>query len=208
VKENIFKRGSQIFKFIVNGGQKIQQDFWVFRCTRRTFRRQIRRVLSGVSGVELCDDHHTLLPVFFLALAPLLGPPLRLLLPGHLHESLKGPAGGPDTNPSTSATNGCKLNGPRGGVNAWRPSSQAIQVVPMAAISSTNRKITPSRARQPRGTALCVRRPRARPKKVGAFSALGGGFLLFPIGDRRCTRTRASASKRPVTRAQALQTRL
>jgi len=83
VKENIFKRGSQIFKFIVNGGQKIQQDFWVFRCTRRTFRRQIRRVLSGVSGVELCDDHHTLLPVFFLALAPLLGPPLRSLLLSH-----------------------------------------------------------------------------------------------------------------------------
>src|SRR5262249_32855071 len=24
------------------------------------------------------------------------------------------------------------------------------------------------------------------------FSALGGGFLLFPIGDRRCNRTRAS----------------
>jgi len=158
VKENIFKRGSQIFKFIVNGGQKIQQDFWVFRCTRRTFRRQIRRVLSGVSGVELCDDHHTLLPVFFLALAPLLGPPLRLLLPGHLHESLKGPAGGPDTNPSTSATNGCKLNGPRGGVNAWRPSSQAIQVVPMAAISSSiaQTEKSPPRARDSRAALRSV----------------------------------------------------
>src|SRR5262245_66544045 len=41
-------------------------------------------------------------------------------------------------------------------------------------------------------------------KKLAAFSVLGGGFLLFPIGDRRCTRMRASASKRPVTRAQAL----
>ena len=29
-------------------------------------------------------------------------------------------------------------------------------------------------------------------KKLAAFSALGGGFLLFPIGDRRCNRTRAS----------------
>ena len=27
---------------------------------------------------------------------------------------------------------------------------------------------------------------------MAAFSALGGGFLLFPIGDRRCKRTRAS----------------
>jgi len=164
VKENIFKRGSQIFKFIVNGGQKIQQDFWVFRCTRRTFRRQIRRVLSGVSGVELCDDHHTLLPVFFLALAPLLGPPLRLLLPGHLHESLKGPAGGPDTNPSTSATNGCKLNGPRGGVNAWRPSSQAIRVVPMAAISGSIAQIekSPPRARDSRAAL----RSRARRREL------------------------------------------
>src|SRR5262249_22150726 len=31
-----------------------------------------------------------------------------------------------------------------------------------------------------------------------------GRFLQFPIGDRRCKRTRASVSKRPVTRAQAL----
>src|SRR5215472_355385 len=29
-------------------------------------------------------------------------------------------------------------------------------------------------------------------KKLAAFSALGGGFLRFPIGDRRCNRTRAS----------------
>jgi len=28
-------------------------------------------------------------------------------------------------------------------------------------------------------------------KKLAAFSAVGGGFLLFPIGDRRCNRTRA-----------------
>jgi hypothetical protein len=32
----------------------------------------------------------------------------------------------------------------------------------------------------------------AHRKKLAAFSALGGGFLLFPIGDRRCNRTRAS----------------
>src|SRR5262245_8820832 len=31
-------------------------------------------------------------------------------------------------------------------------------------------------------------------KKLAAFSALGGGFLRFPIGDRRCNRTRASVS--------------
>jgi hypothetical protein len=40
-----------------------------------------RRV--GISGVELCDDHHTLPPVFFLTLAPVLGSLLCLLLPGH-----------------------------------------------------------------------------------------------------------------------------
>jgi len=28
----------------------------------------------GISDVELCDDHHTLLPVFFIALPPVLGP--------------------------------------------------------------------------------------------------------------------------------------
>src|SRR5262249_13337445 len=41
-------------------------------------------------------------------------------------------------------------------------------------------------------------------KKLAAFSAAAARFLLFPFGDRRCNRTRASASKRPVTRAQAL----
>src|SRR5262249_12257523 len=29
-------------------------------------------------------------------------------------------------------------------------------------------------------------------KKLAAFSALAGRFLQFPIGDRRCNRTRAS----------------
>lgn len=47
MKENIFKRGSQIFKFIVNG-------WGVF--------------FRGVSGVELCDQRHTLPPVFFNAI--------------------------------------------------------------------------------------------------------------------------------------------
>jgi len=47
VKENIFKRGSQIFKFIVNG-------WGVF--------------FRGVSGVELCDQRHTSPPVFFNAI--------------------------------------------------------------------------------------------------------------------------------------------
>ena len=28
----------------------------------------------GISGVEFCDDHHTLPPVFFVALPPVLGP--------------------------------------------------------------------------------------------------------------------------------------
>src|SRR5262249_59352561 len=41
-------------------------------------------------------------------------------------------------------------------------------------------------------------------KKLAAFSAAGGRFLQFPIGDRRGTRMRASVSKRPVTRTQAL----
>src|SRR5262249_47127670 len=40
-----------------------------------------------------------------------------------------------------------------------------------------------------------LRKPRALAldrKKLAAFSALGGGFLRFPIGDRRGNRTRAS----------------
>jgi hypothetical protein len=41
----------------------------------------------GVSGVELCDDHHTLPPLLFIALPPVLGALLRALLPGHLHPS-------------------------------------------------------------------------------------------------------------------------
>jgi len=42
---------------------------------------------------------------------------------------------------------------------------------------------------------------------LAAFSVAAGRFLRFPIGDRRGTRMRASASERPVTRAQALQAR-
>src|SRR5262249_46622409 len=41
-------------------------------------------------------------------------------------------------------------------------------------------------------------------KKLAAFLAAAGRFLRFPIDVRRGTRMRASASKRPVTRAQAL----
>src|SRR5215467_15065531 len=48
----------------------------------------------GISGVELCDDHHTLPPLVFLVLPPVFGPLLRALLSSHLHESLKGPTGG------------------------------------------------------------------------------------------------------------------
>jgi hypothetical protein len=51
-------------------------------------------VASGISGVELCDDHHTLSPLVFIASTPVLGL-LRLLLPGHLHESLKRSSGRP-----------------------------------------------------------------------------------------------------------------
>src|SRR5262249_39594691 len=42
-------------------------------------------------------------------------------------------------------------------------------------------------ARSPLGSLLGV--PGLR---LATFSALGGGFLQFPIGDRRCNRTRAS----------------
>src|SRR5262249_3108481 len=138
------------------------------------------RAQFKISSVEFCDDHHTLSSFLFSALTPVFGPPLCQLLPGHLHESLKGPAGGPDTNPSTSATNRCRLNGPRGGVNAWRPSSQAIRVVPMAAISSSIAH-TPSRARQPRGTALA--RPPPRDRRRGdrvSNCVVGSGGLRLP----------------------------
>src|SRR5262249_25642729 len=51
-------------------------------------------------------------------------------------------------------------------------------------------------------------------KKLAAFSALGGGFLLFPIGDRRCNRTRASVgnaggnARRSLTNATLAASRL
>src|SRR5215813_3658822 len=46
----------------------------------------------------------------------------------------------------------------------------------------------------PWGETQCPPKPPSRSdrKKLAAFSALGGGFLRFPIGDRRCNRTRAS----------------
>jgi len=31
----------------------------------------------GISDVELGDDHHTALPLLFIALMPVFGPPLR-----------------------------------------------------------------------------------------------------------------------------------
>src|SRR5262249_21392467 len=43
----------------------------------------------------------------------------------------------------------------------------------------------------------CIGRP---PKKLAAFSALGGGFLRFPIDDRRCNRFR---QPRPALRVAA-----
>src|SRR5262249_4517978 len=45
-------------------------------------------------------------------------------------------------------------------------------------------------------------------KKLPAFSALGGGFLRFPIGDRRCNRTRASVGNAGGNARPSLQTRL
>src|SRR5262249_15673252 len=44
-------------------------------------------------------------------------------------------------------------------------------------------------------------------KKLPAFSALGGGFLRFPIGDRRCNRTRASVGNAGGGPAPSFQTR-
>src|SRR5262249_38937833 len=38
---------------------------------------------------------------------------------------------------------------------------------------------------------------RSSTEKLAAFSALGGGFLRFPIADRRCNRTRASPGFSP-----------
>jgi hypothetical protein len=77
VKENIFKRGSQIFKFIVNGwGAKNPNK--IFGCfgVRADERSgdKFGVFFRGVSGVELGDDHHTLPPLLFVALTPVLGP--------------------------------------------------------------------------------------------------------------------------------------
>ena len=67
MKENIFKRGSQIFKFIVNGwGAKIQGCFGVRADERSGDKFGV--FFRGVSGVELCDQRHTLPPVFFNAI--------------------------------------------------------------------------------------------------------------------------------------------
>src|SRR5262249_39680084 len=65
----------------------------------------------------------------------------------------------------------------------------------------------PSGAAPPRSAGLFPAALMLDGKKLAAFSTTAGRFLRFPIGDRRCNGTRASASKRPVTRAQALQTR-
>src|SRR5262245_15447266 len=46
----------------------------------------------GIPGVELGDDRHTLSPLLFLAPTLMLGPLLRSLLPGHLHQSSVSPA--------------------------------------------------------------------------------------------------------------------
>jgi hypothetical protein len=64
VKENIFKRGSQIFKFIVNG-------WGVF--------------FRGVSGVELSISVTRCRRSSSTPLTPVFGPLLRALLSSHLH---------------------------------------------------------------------------------------------------------------------------
>jgi hypothetical protein len=57
----------------------------------------------GISGVELCDDHHTFPPLFLLALPPVLGPLLRSLLPGHLRQSPDKNITGGDTTATDAA---------------------------------------------------------------------------------------------------------
>jgi hypothetical protein len=47
-----------------------------------------------------------------------------------------------------------------------------------------------------------IAQPRSSAQKMAGN---GGGFLRFPIGDRRCNRTRASVGNAAGTRAQALQ---
>src|SRR5262249_45112651 len=60
-----------------------------------------------------------------------------------------------------------------------------VDVARLAANADGSPPAVVSTATEPRALALDR-------KKLAAFSALGGGFLLFPIGDRRCNRTRAS----------------
>jgi hypothetical protein len=46
-----------------------------------------RRYFRISSARALGDDQHSALPLLFIALTPVLGPLLRSLLPGHLHQS-------------------------------------------------------------------------------------------------------------------------
>jgi hypothetical protein len=66
------------------------------------------------------------------------------------------------------ASGGRIVIGPRGGVNAWRPSSQAIRVVPMAAIrhSIAQSKITSPRVRDIRAPLRSRSRRRKSPTGV------------------------------------------
>ena len=64
----------------MGGGKKSNKIFGCFGvCADERSGDKFGVFFRGVSGVELCDDHHTLLPVFLIALPLALGPLLRAL---------------------------------------------------------------------------------------------------------------------------------
>jgi hypothetical protein len=93
-----------------------------------------------------------------------------------------------------SALGGGFLRFPIGDRRCHRPRASVGNAGGNARPSLTNATLAASRLLHRRSpTAPCSKGAlAAHRKKLAAFSALGGGFLRFPIGDRRCNRTRAS----------------
>ena len=69
------------------GGKKSNKIFGCFGVRAERSGDKFGVFFRGVSGVELCDDHHTALPLLFVPPTPVVGPLLCALLPSHLDQS-------------------------------------------------------------------------------------------------------------------------